>query len=67
MVMRYAHLSPAYLSSEVGLLDAPTQTPPCPEETHSGKRARKWQCAGRERVPQIMPREVFDLAYETHS
>jgi len=23
MVMRYAHLSPAYLSAEVGLLDAP--------------------------------------------
>jgi integrase len=47
MVMRYAHLSPAYLSSEVGLLDAPTQTPPHPEETRRGKRARKGQCAPR--------------------
>jgi hypothetical protein len=34
MVMRYAHLSPAYLSSEVGLLDDP---PP----TQTDKRAKK--------------------------
>jgi hypothetical protein len=26
MVMRYAHLSPAYLSAEVGLLDDPVQS-----------------------------------------
>src|SRR2546428_11255499 len=33
MVMRYAHLSPAYLSSEVGLLDAPSP--------HTDQRAKK--------------------------
>jgi hypothetical protein len=33
MVMRYAHLSAAYLSSEVGLLDAPT-----PPRTEKGAR-----------------------------
>ena len=42
MVMRYAHLSPAYLSAEVGLLDAPAPTTP-PAGTHSVKRARKGQ------------------------
>ena len=36
MVMRYAHLSPAYLSEEVGLLDPPP--PP-----RSDKRAKKGQ------------------------
>jgi integrase len=35
MTMRYAHLSPAFLSAEVGLLD-----PPAPLEPKS-KRARK--------------------------
>jgi integrase len=44
MVMRYAHLSPAYLSAEVGLLDAPAPTTP-PAGTHSVKRARKGQRA----------------------
>jgi integrase len=47
MVMRYAHLSPAYLSSEVALLDAATRMPPLPEETRGGKRARKGQRAPR--------------------
>ena len=47
MVMRYAHLSPAYLSAEVGLLDAsPTPTPPPPQrEARVEKRARKGQRA----------------------
>ena len=40
MVMRYAHLSPAYLSAEVGLLDAPAPTPP-PVAPRTEKRARK--------------------------
>jgi len=44
MVMRYAHLSPAYLSSEVGLLDAPAPTPP-PLKPHTETRARKGQRA----------------------
>jgi hypothetical protein len=47
MVMRYAHLSPAYLSAEVGLLDAPpAQTPP-PQTRGAGaeKRATKGQRA----------------------
>jgi Phage integrase family len=44
MVMRYAHLSPAYLSAEVGLLDAAAPTPP-PIEPQREKRARKGQRA----------------------
>lgn len=41
MVMRYAYLSPAYLSAEVGLLDAPpAQTPP---PRTKGARAEKGQ------------------------
>src|SRR5262245_4672505 len=48
MVMRYAHLSPAYLSAEVGLLDAATRMPPPhAEETRGGKRARKGQRVAR--------------------
>ena len=48
MVMRYAHLSPAYLSAEVGLLDAPVPPPspstekatkgPVPRRPYSGER-----------------------------
>jgi integrase len=42
MVMRYAHLSPAYLSAEVGLLDAPpTPTPPQTEGARAEKRQEK--------------------------
>ena len=42
MVMRYAHLSPAYLSAEVGLLDAPPpQPPPSSERATKGQRASK--------------------------
>ena len=41
MTMRYAHLSPAYLSAEVGLLD-----PPAPPKAKS-KRARKGQRASK--------------------
>jgi hypothetical protein len=40
MVMRYAHLSPAYLSAEVGLLDAPAP-PPSTERAKKGQRAAK--------------------------
>ena len=42
MVMRYAHLSPAYLSAEVGLLDAPVPPPaPSTERATKGQRASK--------------------------
>ena len=40
MVMRYTHLSPAYLSAEVALLDAPVP-PPGPERATKGQRAEK--------------------------
>src|SRR5262245_3011316 len=46
MVMRYAHLSPAYLSAEVGLLDAPAPTTP-PAGRQLVKRARKGQRAAK--------------------
>ena len=39
MVMRYAHLSPAYLSAEVSLLDPPASAPPL--TPHTEKRAGK--------------------------
>jgi hypothetical protein len=39
MTMRYAHLSPAFLSAEVSLLDPP----PTPKKGKKGKRARKGQ------------------------
>ena len=44
MTMRYAHLSPAFLSAEVSLLDPPPPTPP-PASKGMGrkKRARKGQ------------------------
>ena len=46
MVMRYAHLSPAYFSAEVGLLDPPAPTPP-PLEPQTEKKARKGQPASK--------------------
>ena len=42
MVMRYAHLSPAYLSAEIGLLDAPPP-PRSDERAKKGQRARRPQ------------------------
>jgi len=57
MVMRYAHLSPAYLSAEVGLLDAPAPTPP-PLEPHADKRARKGQRAAK---PDQRPAKVVEF------
>src|SRR3954452_12769418 len=41
MTMRYAHLSPAFLSAEVSLLDPPPQ--PSPKTAKKTKRARKGQ------------------------
>jgi integrase len=41
MTMRYAHLSPAFLSAEVSLLDPPP--PQSPEKNKKNKRARKGQ------------------------
>jgi hypothetical protein len=46
MVMRYAHLSPAYLSAEVGLLDAPVPS------VASDERARKGQTDSDEVSPE---------------
>jgi hypothetical protein len=46
MVMRYAHLSPTYLSAEVGLLDPPAPAPP-PPESRTEKMARKGQGASK--------------------
>ncbi len=44
MTMRYAHLSPAFLSAEVSLLDPPPPTPPpAPNGKAKNKRARKGQ------------------------
>jgi hypothetical protein len=50
--MRYAHLSQAYLSAEVGLLDAAPPTPPsaAPQRQEGKKRAtgREARAAGGE-------------------
>jgi integrase len=43
MTMRYAHLSPAFLSAEVSLLDPPKPPSPSPEKGTKTKRARKGQ------------------------
>jgi hypothetical protein len=43
MTMRYAHLSPAFLSAEVSLLDPPTPPSPAPKKGKKTKRARKGQ------------------------
>src|SRR5438093_6266022 len=43
MTMRYAHLSPAFLSAEVSLLDPPPPAPPAPAKGNKNKRARKGQ------------------------
>src|SRR5437867_5505496 len=44
MTMRYAHLSPTFLSAEVSLLDPPPPTPPpAPKGKAKTKRARKGQ------------------------
>ena len=56
---RYAHLSPAYLSAEVGLLDPPV-LPPSTERAIKGNVARrqyrserKWWNCRRELAPQV--------------
>ena len=45
MVMRYAHLSPAYLSAEVGLLDRASSDTAAAEAAARSERARKGQRA----------------------
>jgi integrase len=66
MVMRYAHLSPAYLSAEVGLLDAAAPAPAPRTDVQIGERARKGQGlrrAGRSgRKSSILFREVAPQA-----
>ena len=52
MVMRNGHLSPAYLSAEVRLLDQPAPTAPPSKNATSPERARKGQRAStRDRAP----------------
>ena len=63
MVMRYAHLSPAYLSAEVGLLDAPTAAPPPTKRAHT-ERARKGQRAAKR---DQRPAKVIDFPKESGS
>jgi hypothetical protein len=41
MTMRYAHLSRAFLSAEVSLLDPPTPPSPTPEKGKNGKKGKK--------------------------
>lgn len=48
MVMRYAHLSPAYLSAEVGLLDAPLQPPPSTQRATKGATCLEGRTAASE-------------------
>jgi hypothetical protein len=48
MTMRYAHLSPAFLSAEVSLLDPPAPTP----KGKKSKRARKGQRASKGDQPR---------------
>jgi hypothetical protein len=50
--MRYAHLSPAYLSAEVGLLVAPVPPPPVGERATKGQRASK-RVRGPEKVVEF--------------
>src|SRR6185312_2011966 len=60
MTMRYAHLSPAFLSAEVSLLDPPKQPSPAPEKQgKKAKRARKGQSdlsdsGSRSEVPEFV-------------
>jgi hypothetical protein len=47
MTMRYAHLSPAYLSAEVGLLDPPAQSSAKSKRARKGNVRRSGISAGR--------------------
>ncbi len=64
MVMRYAHLSPAYLSAEVGLLDQPAPASPPPVEAASPERAKKGQ---RARTRDRAPAKVVEFPKENGS
>src|SRR5439155_4344225 len=65
MTMRYAHLSPAFLSAEVSLLDPPPPTPPpAPKGNRKRKRARKGQSDFSASVPLS---EVPDFVKEVGS
>jgi len=52
MTMRYAHLSPAFLSAEVSLLDPPPPAPEPPAKGKKSKRARKGQRASKGDQPR---------------
>jgi len=64
MVMRYAHLSPAYLSAEVSLLDAPATAPLLCADGHGAERARKGQ---RARTGGTARAKVVDFVPENGS
>jgi integrase len=65
MTMRYAHLSPAFLSAEVSLLDPPPPpSPTIPKGKAKKKRARKGQSDFSESAP---PSEVPDFVKEIGS
>ena len=63
MTMRYAHLSPAFLSAEVSLLDPPKPPAPSPNEGQENekgkKRAKRLDATARSRseVPDFV-REI---------
>ncbi len=52
MTVRYAHLSPAFLSAEVSLLDPPAPAPTPASEGKKSKRARKGQRASKGDQPR---------------
>ena len=61
MVMRHAHLSPAYLSAEVGLLDPTAAPPPAAVPTARTERAKKGQRAAK---PDQRPAKVVEFPLE---
>ena len=52
MTMRYAHLSPAFLSAEVSLVDPPAPAPTPASEGKKSRRARKGQRASKSDHPR---------------
>ena len=67
MTMRYAHLSPAFLSAEVSLLDPPKPASPTLVKDKKSKRAQKGHgdvsnVAPRSRVPDLSCRNLAPRA-----
>jgi len=59
MTMRYAHLSPAFLSAEVSLLDPPKQESTTPEKGKKTKRAKKGQHASATEESRSKPADLL--------